>query len=248
MSIIRRTRKPMKRRLTRKPLVRRRPLGRRYVSKQRVNDSAGVSETIDLYSEIAGGTSVNNYVTINRSSLGTAYTTSDIQLSDFLRASNVAQSYQFYRLKYVEIKFLPDVDTFNIGAASGKPYLYYQIDKGQAISNTVTNVDLKTSGCKPIALDEKPITIRFKPAVLLSTLLDTDTGLSEPNMYKVSPMLKTNANTSGPFSPSPVAHQGMKFFVENNGAPLNYSAQITAHFQFMKPRFDSPPRPAPPAE
>jgi len=173
------------------------------------------------------------------------YQTADIQLSDFLRASSVSQNYQSFKLKYVEIKFLPDADTFIPGATSGKPYLYYQIDKGQAISGATTNIDLKTSGCKPIALDEKPITIRFKPAVLLSTLLDTDTGLNEPNMYKVSPMLKTSTSISGAFSPSIVAHQGMKFFVENNGAPINYSAQITAHFQFMKPRTESPPPAAP---
>lgn len=219
---------------------------RRYAPRsRRVNDVAGVSETIDFYATLGGAPQTNNFVTLNRSSTSTVYTSADIQLSDFLRASAVAQNYQQYRLKYVEVSILPDVDTFNLGAPSGKPYLYYQIDKALSLSDQTTNVDMKTSGCKPIALDEKPIHIRWKPAVLLDVMFNSGTIASSANMIKVSPLLNTNAIPNSPlaFSPSQVAHGGMKFFVENNGTPLNFSAQITAHFEFRKPRTQSP-RPA----
>lgn len=220
---------------------------RRYAKRMpRVNDVAGVSETIDFYSSLNGAPETNNFVSLNRSSVGNVYTSGDIQLSDFLRASSVAQSYQMYKLKYVEVTFLPDADTFIPGAASGKPYLYYQIDKALSLPITVTNIDLKTSGCKPIALDEKPIHIRWKPAVLLDVMYNSTTNTSSANMIRVSPTLNTSLIPNGSaWAPNDVAHGGIKFFVENNGAPVNYCAKITAHFQFYKPRVQSAP--APPA-
>lgn len=212
---------------------------------QRVNDVAGVSETIDFYATTPGNTQTNNFLTFNRSVVSQVYTSSDIQLSDFLRAKAVAANYQQYRIKYVEISFLPDADTFAVGAQSGKPYLYYQVDKASAIPTTATNISLKTTGCQPIALDEKPINIRFKPAALLAVNYQSGTSTSSTTagMYKVSPLLTTNSvpgNTS--WAANDVAHQGIKFFAENNGAALNFSGKITAHFEFRKPLIQEPPQ------
>lgn len=213
-------------------------------SRNRVNDTAGVSETIDLYAQLNGAAQTNNFVSINRALTGACYTTSDIQLTDFVRASSVARNYQFYKIKYVEISILPDMDTFTPGGPTAKPYLYYQIDKAGAIPTNATNITLKTSGCKPIALDEKPIHIRFKPAALLAVnyASGASSNISSAGMYRVSPMLMTTSIPNSSTTPAlnDTAHQGMKFFVENNGSPINYAAQITCHFQFFKPLVTAP--------
>lgn len=218
---------------------------RRYATR-RVNDYAGVSETIDLYGTSANVPGqVNNFTSIPANTVANVYTTSDIQLTDFIRASAVARNYQYYKMKYVEIEILPDADTFAPGAASGKPYFYYQIDKGNAIPNSTTNVALKTSGCKPIALDEKPIHVRFKPACLLAVNYASGSSgnVSTAGMYRVSPRLVTTSIPGSNTTPAlnDTAHQGMKFFVENNGLAVNYRAKITVHFQFYKPLVQEAP-------
>lgn len=228
----------------RRSVPRRAGYKKRYVRRNRVNDTAGVSETIDLYAQLNGAPQTNNFVSINRALTGPCYTTSDIQLTDFVRASSVARNYQFYKIKYVEISILPDMDTFTPGGPTAKPYLYYQIDKAGAIPTNATNITLKTSGCKPIALDEKPIHIRFKPAALLAVnyASGASSNISSAGMYRVSPMLMTTSIPNSSTTPAlnDTAHQGMKFFVENNGSPINYAAQITVHFQFFKPLVTPP--------
>lgn len=114
---------------------------------------------------------------------------------------------------------------------------YYLIDKGNAISPDVTNQQLKSMGAKPIALDEKPIKIRWSPGVLLATQIVTSSGTTSAQKYMVSPWLNTDANTASgnTFQPSQVCHYGIKFFAENTGGSMSYTATLTAHFQYKKP-------------
>lgn len=221
--------------------MRRRPIRRM----PRVNDVAGVSESIPFEGRFyLPNTQTTVFQTIAGYATGQAvYYNTDIQLSDFVRAANVAANYQFFKLKYLELKFLPDADTFVPGGAGGvnggKPYLYYMIDKGDVINVSLTNDQLKRMGAKPIALDEKPITIRWRPGVSLSTEIQTSSGTTSAQMYKVSPWLNTDENpiASG-FTPSQVVHNGIKFFVENSGtASYPYRATLTAHFAFKKPLY-----------
>lgn len=168
-----------------------------------------------------------------------AYYNTDIQLADFARAPQIAANYQQYRIKYFELKIQPDFDTFIVGGpgAQGVPYLYYIIDKAQALNNATTNQQLKSMGAKPIRLDDKTITIRWKPSVLLSTQIQTSTGAVSAQKYAVSPWLNCDevTATGTTFTPSSVCHYGIKWAAENVGGPMSYSATLTAHFEFKKP-------------
>lgn len=203
-----------------------------------VPDRAGVSESIIFFAQTALPVPpVSNFVgTDPGTPTALTYFNADISLASFTRAQLVAQGYQRFRIRYFELQIKPDADTFAPGAASGKPYLYYMIDKSNSLAAALTTGQLKSLGAKAIALDEKVITIRWKPAVTLSTEISTSTGTTSAQMYKVSPILNCDENPNGgAFQPSLVVHNGIRFFVENAGAPVNYRATLTAHFQYFKP-------------
>lgn len=238
--VIRRRRVPARRRVVRRPTVARRPMmrRRRVAARNRVNDVAGVSESIVFFGRNALPVPpVSNFVGTDPAvPTSLTYFNSDISLASFTRAPLVAQGYQRFKIKYFELQIKPDADTFAPGAASGKPYFYYMIDKSNSLSVALTTGQLKSLGAKAIALDEKVITIRWKPAVTLSTEIATATGTTSAQMYKVSPILNTDEDPGGgAFQPSQVVHNGIRFMVENAGAPVNYRATLTAHFQFYKP-------------
>jgi len=213
----------------------------------RVNDQAGVSESIVFTARNLLVPSTPTFVSGATNTTFNVYTNTDIQLADFTRAAAVAANYQFFKLRYLELSILPDADTFAPGATSGKPYLYYMIDKGNTINLSATNTDIKNMGAKPIALDEKPIHIRWRPGVSLATEIITSTGTTSAQMYKVSPWLNTDSSvTAAGFTPSDVCHYGVKFAVENNGSPINYNATLTAHFSFKKPLAQPAQAPVPP--
>lgn len=218
--------------------------------RQRVNDRAGVSESIIFFGQQALPVPpTQNFVgTDPTNPAALTYYNADISLASFTRSQVVASAYQRFRIKYFELQFKPDADTFAPGAASGKPYLYYMIDKSNSLAAALTTGQCKALGAKAIPLDEKIITIRWKPAVTLSTEISTSTGTTSAQMYKVSPILNCDENPNGgAFQPSQVVHNGIRFFVENAGAPVNYRATLTAHLEFMKPSLPVIPQTAPQA-
>lgn len=204
----------------------------------RVADTAGVSESIIFFGKQALPVPpVANFLgTDPTNPAALTYFNADISLASFTRAQVVAQGYQRFKIKYFELAIKPDADTFAPGAASGKPYFYYMIDKSNSLSAALTTGQLKSLGAKAIPLDEKTIIIRWRPAVTLSTEISTSTGTTSAQMYKVSPILNCDEDPNGgAFQASQVVHNGIRFFVENAGTPVNYRATLTAHFQFYKP-------------
>lgn len=210
---------------------------KRAVYRNRANDVAGVSETIPFQVSIPGVVSPTaTPATFLPSANNIVWTMTDTTLASFTRAQAVAQNYQYYKLKYFELKILPGQDTFTPGSASAKPYFYYQIDKGNTLPVWLTMNNMKAMGCKPIALDEKPIVIRWKPGISLSTEISTSTGTTSAQMYRISPWLNCDENSqSNTFQPSQVVHNGLKVFAENDGTSLTFRGSLTAHFVFKKP-------------
>lgn len=235
-------RKKKSSRPSRRPLARRMRGYRRrnYAPRsRRVNDYAGCSESI-LFTAIQGANpSTGVFTTGVKNTTFNVYRNTDIQLSTFARAPAIAANYQYYRIKYMELQIVPDADTFTgVGGQAGKPFFYYMIDKGNTINNAATNQDLKAMGAKPIPLDETTIKIRWKPAVVLANEIQTSTGTTSAQQKMVSPWLNTDSATTGAgFQASPVCHYGIKFFAENFGATLTYTATLTAHFEFKKPLY-----------
>jgi len=229
--------RPRRRMVRKRRIIRRRRAIPRAPRSRRVNDVASCSETVPFQARLfAPGTQTYNFTSGAKGSAINCYKMIDYSLNSFFRAPSIGANYQFYRIKYFELTILPDADTFAPGAASGKPYLYYMVDKGNTLNLGMTSPQLITMGAKPVVLDEKPIKIRWSPGVSLSTQISTATGTTSAQMYKVSPWLNTDATTNiiG-FQASQVVHYGLTFFAENTGTGVNYTGQLTAHFEFKKP-------------
>ena len=120
----------------------------------RVNDIAAVSETF-MFSDM---------------NMNTIYADYGCSLFQHERARTVAQAYQEFRIKLVEYRFKPQSDTYIPQPGSTSvPYLYYLVDKLRS-NNGLQTVDAFTqAGAKALRFDDKTITIKYKPAVLLDS-------------------------------------------------------------------------------
>lgn len=169
------------------------------------------------------------------------YNYETFRLTDSQRASSIAAGYQQYRITNVRVTWKPLYDTYAPGATPGptKPVLYYIVDRARAVQDTFTINQLKEMGVRPRALDEKPISVAFKPGVLL----DTDTATAPASLVRYSPWLSTNANTTVPgavWAPSQVNHEGIKFYIESaDGLPTPVQVTLEYQLQFKKPNWVS---------
>lgn len=174
----------------------------------------------------------------------TPYILQNMSLTNSARATSIGQSYQFYRISKVEVKWKAMFDTFATTGNSSVPNLYYMIDKANTFSGTSTLDTLKQAGAKPVRLDDKTITRSFKPAVHLGS--DDSAGGPAPvselqAVLKVSPWITTNANAGEPaaaWAPNSVDHRGLIFFIEQLVAVPNFTlatVEIVLHFEFKKP-------------
>lgn len=151
-----------------------------------------------------------------------------IKLTGFTRAEEVAKAYQFYRIKSVKVTYKFPFDTFTQTGNQARPNFYYQIDKAEAIPATATLLTLKNMGSKPRAMDEKPISVTWKPSVLNQA--ESVAG-SQPAQYNLSPWLST--------AHPDVLHNGLFWYVEQTlfggASPNIYHAEMELQFEFKKP-------------
>lgn len=165
------------------------------------------------------------------------YSLMNTSLEQFTRAPIVAQAYQHYRIKYIEVRIKPTYDTFATGGTT-KFHLYHMIDKAGAIPTNISFEGLKMMGAKPRSLDEKTLKIGWRPSVLEQSLT---AGGAVPTAqgakYLISPWLNTNATSVGtPWTPSTVDHLGVYWYVEQiAGAASPYQVEIEVQFEFKKP-------------
>lgn len=163
----------------------------------------------------------------------------NVQLSSHARAVNVAKSYQLYRIKNVKLLVSPLADTFQAGAGTSVPYVYFQVDRTRDLENIRTAQEFKRLGCKPRRLDDKIVAFQYRPSVLNPTL-DVAPGTGVFNQYKLTPWLRTRDETGMPgvWNPDTTDHQGVVLFVENaGGAELQCKLEIMVEFEFMKPSY-----------
>lgn len=193
-------------------------------SVKNVAEYAGLSETRTM--SVQGGFMTNQlYYLMNTS------------LEQFTRASQVAQAYQHYRIKYIELRIKPTYDTFATGGTT-KFHLYHMIDKAGSIPTNISLEGLKMMGAKPRSLDENTLKIGWRPSVLEDTL--TAGGAvptSQGSRYQISPWLNTNATSvNTPWTPSTVDHLGVYWYINQiAGADTPYEVEVEVQFQFKKP-------------
>jgi len=224
---------------TRKPRVRKAKAprkGAKKASNSNVRDFASLS--------------VNRSFTVPGSPNITAnnmYSLMNTALDQYQRAIQVAQAYQYYRIKNVALKIKPQFDTYTFNAGSGstaqgygKPKLYSMLDKSGSIPTTVTLENLKQMGARPRNLDEKPLNISWAPTVLTDSMTAPGGG-TQPGQYKVSPWLTTSANTVSPgvWNANTIDHLGVYFYVESTSyggtGGLPYQVDVEVQFEFKKP-------------
>jgi len=169
----------------------------------------------------------------------TLYSLMNTQLLDFPRAVQVAAAYQHYRIKKITLTFKPSYDTFTNGGLSTKPNLYYMIDKSGSIPTNSTLEGLKQMGAKPRQLDEKNLTVSWRPSVLESVMVASGgAGGPASSKYNISPWLTTTADNVSPgaFSPSGVDHLGLYWYLDQlQTGGYQYAIEVEVQFQFKKP-------------
>lgn len=192
------------------------------------SERASARQTIDLPDDV----------------LNQVYRLDDVNLSQFDRLTNIAQSYQFFRFTKIEMMFKPAQDTF---VANGErvPYLHYLIDTGEVLNVLPAPAgfnQLRDAGAKPIRFDDKSIHVSWSPRVPMATASDsTSTPALTYNMStKKSPWLPTNnaANVDAfGWVPSSTPHKGLYYGVEANAlmADRTYNVAITVHCEYRKP-------------
>lgn len=163
-------------------------------------------------------------------------------LVDYQRAAGISQYYQHYRISSIKLTWKPAYDTYSVGLAVPlqKPNLYYMIDKAGAIPDNFTLEGLKQMGARPHSFDENPVHATWRPSVLTEDL--NLAGAASATQYKVSPWLSTNANATNPgaWAPSTVAHQGIKWYIEEpSGSATAVQMEVELQFQFKKPLMPS---------
>lgn len=177
------------------------------------------------------------------STVNTMYSVLNTQLVNFTRATTVAQGYQFYRITNIKLRVKSPFDTYqNTGTAYQKPYFYYMLDKSGSIPTNVNLEGLKQMGAKPRVMDEKAITVSWKPSVLTLVATNLPVVGSAPlaNAYKLSPWLATCQDPQTPaWSPSQVDHLGIYWgaFAQATGAPdpITYEVEMEVQFEFKGP-------------
>jgi len=181
--------------------------------------------------------------TFTPGSINTIYSNMNTQIADFPRATNIAASYQEYRITNIKMRFKSPWDTYS-GATGGyqKPYFYYMLDKVGSVPSTITLEGLKGMGAKPRAFDEKACLVSWAPTVLSTVGVNLGTGLTNLNKPVRTPWLTTSQNPDWPtWTINNVDHLGVYwgvFAALAGPAPpvaFSYDIEIEVQFQFRKP-------------
>lgn len=220
-------RAPMKKKTARRPrrrVARRAPM-RRYRAPLANSEFASMKET-------------HSFAIVPANS---AYFDYQNSLARYQRASQIGHNYREFRITKLEYQFIPLVDTFTqtdyATGTSQVPQLYWMIDKTGNFADFNTAEDLQQAGAKPRRLDDKTVTISFKPAVL-DYVYDKNNSTNSWARPITSPWLScdkfNDTGTGTVYAPSSIDHLGLAWIVDAPPA-VKYNIKVTAHFQFRKP-------------
>jgi len=164
------------------------------------------------------------------------------------RAAMVAPAYGLYRIADVQFKLTPRYDTYASGLAPGGdapvevPSLYWKINRYGDAPVGFTRDDLLSLGCKPHRLDDKVLTIQYKPNILLADAGATAAALTGGSgQVKMTPWLSTDDETgTNDFNLSKTTHYGHMLFIEcaagGDGTPIVCDMTARVVYEFKNPR------------
>jgi len=168
------------------------------------------------------------------------------------RASIVAPAYGLYRVAQIEYKVTPKFDMYlpaaaQPGVAAGDqpvevPKLYWKMNRYGDSPIGFTQDDMLSLGSKPLRLDDKTLTIKYKPNILLANAgqaaLAQDGGSGQ---VKITPWLSTDTQAdNNNFALSTTKHYGHLMYIEAAAAGDGVSAvceiQARVIYEFKNPR------------
>jgi len=161
----------------------------------------------------------------------------EIALTQFPRAVDIADNFQEYRITKLVYKYTPKYDTFSSTATTlvSVPYLYTKRMVYPA-PNTFGVTFLTALGAKPKRLDDKSLTVSYRPNTYVITTIP---GAGNPGSKTVmSPWLSTHYQ---PITGAPVIdatlHYGHVSWISQDNPPAGptCSLEVTAYFEFRKP-------------
>lgn len=164
------------------------------------------------------------------------------------RAATVAQAFGLYRIADVQYKLTPRFDTFASGLAPGGdapvevPKVYWKINRFGDNPLGFTQDDMLSLGCKPIRLDDKTVTIQYKPNILLAnTGVAAAAQAGGSGQLKMTPWLSTEDEPDqNGFQLSTTRHYGHIMFIEcaagGDGTPIVCEMTARVVYEFKNPR------------
>jgi len=169
------------------------------------------------------------------------------------RAAITAPAFGLYRIAQVEYKITPRFDTYIAGAAPGGdapvevPKLYWKMNRyGDAPVGFGQN-DMQSLGCKPIRLDDKTVTIKYRPNILLANVGGNAAAqLGGSGQVKMTPWISTDSQADNDnFALSTTEHYGHMMFIEcaaaGDGTPIICEVSARVVYEFKTPRIHEAP-------
>lgn len=164
------------------------------------------------------------------------------------RASIVAPAYGLYRVAQIEYKIKPKFDTYIAGQVPVGdqpveiPVVYWKMNRYGDAPIGFTAAELQSLGAKPIRLDDKTITIKYKPNILLANAGAAAVAQAGGSgNLKMTPWLSTDSEADdNNFALSTTTHYGHMLFVEcaaaGDGTPVICEIVARVVYEFKNPR------------
>lgn len=164
------------------------------------------------------------------------------------RAAIMAPAFGLYRIASVVWKITPKYDTYTpnlvpIGDAPVEvPNLYYKLNRYGDAPVGFTYEDLQSLGAKPIRLDDKTLTIKYRPNILLANVGGNAVAQGGGSgQVKMTPWLSTDTQADNDaFALSTTEHYGHMMFIEcaaaGDGTPVICELSCQVVYEFKSPR------------
>lgn len=164
------------------------------------------------------------------------------------RSAVVAPAYGLYRVAQIEYKIKPKFDTYIAGQVPvgdqpvEVPVMYWKMNRYGDAPVGFTAANLQSLGAKPVRLDDKTLTIKYKPNILLAdagAIAAAQAGGS--GQVKITPWLSTDTQAQdNNFALSTTQHYGHMMFIEcaaaGDGTPLICEIVARVVYEFKNPR------------
>ena len=164
------------------------------------------------------------------------------------RAAVTAPAFGLYRVAQIEYKIKPKFDTYIAGQVPvgdqpvEVPVMYWKMNRYGDAPIGFTATELQSLGSKPIRLDDKTLTIKYKPNILMANAgAPAAAQAGGSGQVKMTPWLSTDTQAdNNNFALSTTNHYGHMMFIEcaaaGDGTPLICEVVARVVYEFKNPR------------